>query len=298
MSEMSRITTPGDGHEPLLAVRNLKKYFPVKKGLLIDRTVDHVKAVDDVSFDIYPGETLGLVGESGSGKSTTGYCVLQLLKPTDGSVRFLGQELTTMKAKELREMRREMQIVFQDPYASLNPRMTVGDIVAEPLVIHGIGDRSTRRRSAERLLEVVGFNPDFINRYPHEFSGGQRQRIGVARALALNPRLIICDEPVSALDVSIQAQILNLLKDLQQEFNLAYLFVAHDLAVVRTMSDRIAVMNRGKIVEEGEAESVYANPTNEYTKALLAAVPVPDPRKMKIRREERRKLKGALAEPV
>jgi ABC-type oligopeptide transport system ATPase subunit len=298
MSEMSRITTPGDGHEPLLAVRNLKKYFPVKKGLLIDRTVDHVKAVDDVSFDIYPGETLGLVGESGSGKSTTGYCVLQLLKPTDGSVRFLGQELTTMKAKELREMRREMQIVFQDPYASLNPRMTVGDIVAEPLVIHGIGDRSTRRRSAQRLLEVVGFNPDFINRYPHEFSGGQRQRIGVARALALNPRLIICDEPVSALDVSIQAQILNLLKDLQQEFNLAYLFVAHDLAVVRTMSDRIAVMNRGKIVEEGEAESVYANPTNEYTKALLAAVPVPDPRKMKIRREERRKLKGALAEPV
>jgi oligopeptide transport system ATP-binding protein len=287
-----------DSKEPLLSVRNLKKYFPVKKGLLIDRTVDYVKAVDDVSFDIYPGETLGLVGESGSGKSTTGYCVLQLLKPTDGSVTFLGRELTTMKGAELREMRREMQIVFQDPYASLNPRMTVGDIVAEPLVIHGIGDRSSRRRSAQRLLEVVGFNPDFINRYPHEFSGGQRQRIGVARALALNPRLIICDEPVSALDVSIQAQILNLLKDLQQEFNLAYLFVAHDLAVVRTMSDRIAVMNKGKIVETGEAETVYTNPNDEYTKALLAAVPVPDPRKMKIRREERRKLKGALAEPV
>ncbi len=292
-------TTAGlDGKEPLLSVRNLKKYFPVRKGLLIDRTVDYVKAVDDVSFDIYPGETLGLVGESGSGKSTTGYCVLQLLKPTDGSVTFLGHELTTMKGAELREMRREMQIVFQDPYASLNPRMTVGDIVAEPLVIHGIGDRSSRRRSAQRLLEVVGFNPDFINRYPHEFSGGQRQRIGVARALALNPRLIICDEPVSALDVSIQAQILNLLKDLQQEFNLAYLFVAHDLAVVRTMSDRIAVMNKGKIVETGEAETVYTNPNDEYTKALLAAVPVPDPRKMKIRREERRKLKGALAEPV
>jgi len=287
-----------DGREPLLSVRNLKKYFPVKKGLLIDHTVDHVKAVDDVSFDIYSGETLGLVGESGSGKSTTGYCVLQLLKPTEGSVKFLGQELTTMKAKELREMRREMQIVFQDPYASLNPRMTVGDIVAEPLVIHGIGDRSSRRRSAQRLLEVVGFNPDFINRYPHEFSGGQRQRIGVARALALNPRLIICDEPVSALDVSIQAQILNLLKDLQQEFNLAYLFVAHDLAVVRTMSDRIAVMNRGKLVEYGDAEDVYSNPQDPYTKALLAAVPVPDPRKMRIRREERRKLKGALAEPV
>ena len=287
-----------DGREPLLSVRNLKKYFPVKKGLLIDHTVDHVKAVDDVSFDIYSGETLGLVGESGSGKSTTGYCVLQLLKPTEGSVKFLGQELTTMKAKELREMRREMQIVFQDPYASLNPRMTVGDIVAEPLVIHGIGDRSSRRRSAQRLLEVVGFNPDFINRYPHEFSGGQRQRIGVARALALNPRLIICDEPVSALDVSIQAQILNLLKDLQQEFNLAYLFVAHDLAVVRTMSDRIAVMNKGKLVEYGDAEDVYSNPQDPYTKALLAAVPVPDPRKMRIRREERRKLKGALAEPV
>jgi oligopeptide transport system ATP-binding protein len=287
-----------DGREPLLSVRGLKKYFPVKRGLLIDHTVDWVKAVDDVSFDIYPGETLGLVGESGSGKSTTGYCVLQLLKPTEGSVKFLGQELTTMKAKELREMRREMQIVFQDPYASLNPRMTVGDIVGEPLVIHGIGDRASRRRSAQRLLEVVGFNPDFINRYPHEFSGGQRQRIGVARALALNPRLIICDEPVSALDVSIQAQILNLLKDLQQEFNLAYLFVAHDLAVVRTMSDRIAVMNKGKIVEEGEAESVYSDPKNEYTKALLAAVPVPDPRKMQIRREERRKLKSALAEPV
>jgi oligopeptide transport system ATP-binding protein len=287
-----------DGREPLLSVRDLKKYFPVKRGLLIDHTVDWVKAVDDVSFDIYPGETLGLVGESGSGKSTTGYCVLQLLKPTEGSVKFLGQELTTMKAKELREMRREMQIVFQDPYASLNPRMTVGDIVGEPLVIHGIGDRASRRRSAQRLLEVVGFNPDFINRYPHEFSGGQRQRIGVARALALNPRLIICDEPVSALDVSIQAQILNLLKDLQQEFNLAYLFVAHDLAVVRTMSDRIAVMNKGKIVEEGEAESVYSDPKNEYTKALLAAVPVPDPRKMQIRREERRKLKSALAEPV
>jgi oligopeptide transport system ATP-binding protein len=291
-------TVSTEGREALLSVRNLKKYFPVKKGLLIDHTVDYVKAVDDVSFDIYPGETLGLVGESGSGKSTTGYCVLQLLKPTEGSVTFLGQELTTMKAKDLREMRREMQIVFQDPYASLNPRMTVGDIVAEPLVVHGIGDRSSRRRSAQRLLEVVGFNPDFINRYPHEFSGGQRQRIGVARALALNPRLIICDEPVSALDVSIQAQILNLLKDLQQEFNLAYLFVAHDLAVVRTMSDRIAVMNKGKIVEEGEAETVYSNPGDEYTKALLAAVPVPDPRKMQIRRQERRKLKGALAEPV
>jgi oligopeptide transport system ATP-binding protein len=284
--------------EPLLVVSNLKKYFPIKKGFLIDRTVDHVKAVDDVSFEIRAGETLGLVGESGSGKSTTGYCILQLLKPTSGSVRFLGRELTTMKRDELRAMRREMQVVFQDPYASLNPRMTIGDIVGEALVVHDIGDRRSRRRSTERLLEVVGFNPDFINRYPHEFSGGQRQRIGVARALALNPRLIVCDEPVSALDVSIQAQILNLLKDLQDEFGLTYLFIAHDLAVVRTMSDRIAVMNRGKIVETGVAEEVYSNPKDAYTKALLAAVPVPDPRKMRVRREERRKVKGALAEPV
>jgi len=295
--ETTEQTTTAE-RQPLLKVEGLKKWFPIKQGLLFDKTVDHVKAVDDVSFEIYPGETLGLVGESGSGKSTTGYCVLQLLKPTEGSVSFLGRELTKLKREELREMRREMQIVFQDPYASLNPRMTVGDIVGEPLVVHGIGDRSSRRKSVERLLEVVGFNPDFINRYPHEFSGGQRQRIGVARALALNPRLIICDEPVSALDVSIQAQIVNLLKDLQQEFNLAYLFVAHDLAVVRTMSDRIAVMNKGRIVETGDAETVYTQAQDDYTKALLAAVPIPDPHKMRARREERRKLKDVLAEPV
>jgi ABC-type oligopeptide transport system ATPase subunit len=284
--------------EALLTVRNLKKYFPIKKGLLIDRTVDHVKAVDDVSFDVRPGETLGLVGESGSGKTTTGYCVLQLLKPTSGSVQFDGKELTTMSRRDLRQMRREVQIVFQDPYASLNPRMTVGDIVAESLVVHNVGNRRSRRRSAEQLLEVVGFNPDFINRYPHEFSGGQRQRIGIARALALNPRLIVCDEPVSALDVSIQAQILNLLKDLQKEFGLAYLFIAHDLAVVRTMSDRIAVMNRGQIVEYGPAEQVYSHPKDAYSQALLAAVPVPDPHRMRERRAERRKHKDVLAEPV
>src|SRR5207249_8542357 len=251
-----------------------------------------------VSFHVYPGETLGLVGESGSGKTTTGYCVLQLLKPTAGSVVFGGQDLTRMKKAGLRQVRRELQVVFQDPYASLNPRMTVGDIVSEPLLVHDIGDRRSRRRSAEQLLEVVGFNPDFINRYPHEFSGGQRQRIGIARALALNPSLIVCDEPVSALDVSIQAQILNLLKDLQAEFNLAYLFIAHDLAVVRTMSDRIAVMNRGKIVEEGPAEEVYSNPQDPYSQALLAAVPIPDPRRMRERRAERRKHKDVLAESV
>ena len=284
--------------EPLLVVENLKKYFPIKGGLLFDRTVDHVRAVDDVSFEIRQGETMGLVGESGSGKSTTGYCVLELLKPTSGSVRFDGQELTTMPRNELRRMRREMQIVFQDPYSSLNPRMTIGDIVGEPLLVHKIGDRKRRRRTVEELLEVVGFNPDFVNRYPHEFSGGQRQRIGVARALALNPRLIVCDEPVSALDVSVQAQILNLLKDLQQAFGLTYLFIAHDLAVVREMSDQIAVMNRGKIVEAGSADQVYTNPRDDYTKALLAAVPVPDPRRMRERKAERRRHKHALAEAL
>jgi oligopeptide transport system ATP-binding protein len=289
---------PLETGEPLLVVKNLKKYFPVKKGIFIDRTVDHVKAVDDVSFHVRAGETLGLVGESGSGKTTTGYCVLQLLKPTDGTVIFNGKNLTKISRADMRQVRRDLQVVFQDPYASLNPRMTVGDIVSEPLLVHDIGDRSSRRRSAEQLLEVVGFNPDFINRYPHEFSGGQRQRIGIARALALNPSLIVCDEPVSALDVSIQAQILNLLKDLQAEFGLAYLFIAHDLAVVRTMSDRIAVMNRGEIVEEGPAEEVYTNPQDPYTQALLAAVPVPDPRRMRERRAERRKHQDVLAESV
>jgi oligopeptide transport system ATP-binding protein len=282
----------------LLEVADLRKWFPVRRGLLVERTVDYVKAVDDVSFEINEGETLGLVGESGSGKSTTGYSVLQLLKPTGGSVQFMGKELTTMSRNDLREMRREMQIVFQDPYSSLNPRMTVGNIVAEPLTVHGVGTRRSREASVRDLLETVGFNPDFTNRYPHEFSGGQRQRIGIARALALNPRLIVCDEPVSALDVSIQAQILNLLKDLQRDLGLAYLFVAHDLAVVRTMSDRIAVMNKGKLVEMGSAEQVYGNPQDEYTKALLAAVPVPDPRRMRERKRERRKLAHALAEGI
>jgi oligopeptide transport system ATP-binding protein len=282
--------------EPLLQVRDLQKWFPVRKGFLVERTVDHVKAVDGVSFEIGEGGTLGLVGESGSGKSTTGYCILQLLKPTGGSVRFMGKELTELSRSELREMRREMQIVFQDPYSSLNPRMTVGNIVGEPLVVHGIGTRRDRTARVRDLLETVGFNPDFTNRYPHEFSGGQRQRIGIARALALNPRLIVCDEPVSALDVSIQAQILNLLKDLQQDLGLSYLFVAHDLAVVRTMSDDIAVMNQGKLVETGPAAEVYANPREDYTKALLAAVPVPDPRRMRERKRERRKLGHAIAE--
>jgi oligopeptide transport system ATP-binding protein len=276
--------------EPLLTVTNLKVHFPIRHGVLFDRTVGYVKAVDGVSFEIPEGQTLGLVGESGSGKSTTAYAALQLLRPTAGSVRFAGRELTELRGEQLRRVRREMQIVFQDPYASLNPRMTVGRIVAEPLQTHGIGTRRSRRAAVATLLELVGFDPAYTNRYPHEFSGGQRQRIGIARALALNPKLIVCDEPVSALDVSIQAQILNLLKDLQRELGLTYLFIAHDLAVVRSMSDRIAVMHDGKIVEQGAAERVYTRPESDYTRALLAAVPVPDPERMQERKLERRRL--------
>jgi oligopeptide transport system ATP-binding protein len=280
----------------LLQVRDLRKEFPVRSGFLIERVSHTVNAVDGVSFEIEEGKTLGLVGESGSGKSTTGYCILQLLKPTAGSVRFQGKELTGLGREEIRRTRREMQIVFQDPYSSLDPRMTVGDIVAEPLEVHGVGTRRNRRARVRELLDVVGFNPDFENRYPHEFSGGQRQRIGVARALALNPSLIVCDEPVSALDVSIQAQILNLLKDLQRDFGLTFLFISHDLAVVRSMSDHIAVMKDGQIVETGTADDVYETPKHEYTRALLTAVPVPDPRRMRERRAERRKLHHVIAE--
>jgi oligopeptide transport system ATP-binding protein len=280
----------------ILKVGELRKEFPVKSGFLIERVSHTVNAVDGISFQIEEGETLGLVGESGSGKSTTGYCVLQLIKPTAGSVRFQGKELTTMGREEVRRIRREMQIVFQDPYSSLDPRMTVGDIVSEPLEVHNVGNRRDRRARVRELLDVVGFNPDYSSRYPHEFSGGQRQRVGVARALALNPSLIVCDEPVSALDVSIQAQILNLLKDLQRDFGLTYLFISHDLAVVRSMSDHIAVMKDGKIVETGTADDVYEQPKHEYTRALLTAVPVPDPRRMRERRVERRKLHHVIAE--
>jgi oligopeptide transport system ATP-binding protein len=280
---------------PLLAVSDLRVHFPIRHGLLFDRTVGHVKAVDGVSFEIEEGQTLGLVGESGSGKSTTAYAALQLLRPTSGSVSFGGRELTILHGESLRRMRRQMQIVFQDPYASLNPRMTVGRIVGEPLQTHGIGDRRSRRATVASLLELVGFDPAYTNRYPHEFSGGQRQRIGIARALALNPKLIVCDEPVSALDVSIQAQILNLLKDLQRDLGLTYLFIAHDLAVVRGMSDHIAVMREGVIVEQGPAERVYTQPQTDYTRALLAAVPVPDPERMQERKAERRLLRPTLA---
>jgi oligopeptide transport system ATP-binding protein len=291
VSEAPTPTTVPSDDGSLLTVTDLEKHFPVRKGILWEKTVGYVKAVDGVSFSIPEGKTLGLVGESGSGKSTTGYCILQLLKPTGGSIRFQGKELTELKGEGLRRMRQDMQIVFQDPYSSLDPRMTVGNIVSEPLEVHGIGTRKGRAETVRRLLEVVGFNPNFTNRYPHEFSGGQRQRIGVARALALNPKLIICDEPVSALDVSIQAQILNLLKDLQRDFGLTYLFISHDLAVVRTMSDEIAVMNQGKLVEVGDAEQVYSHPKDEYTKALFTAVPVPDPRRQRERKAERARLR-------
>ena len=254
-----------------------------------------MRAVDDVSFEIRQGETLGLVGESGSGKSTTGYAILQLTRPTSGSIRFEGRELVGLSPGELRPIRRRMQIIFQDPYSSLDARMTVGDIVAEPLRVHRVGDRAELRRRVHELLDNVGIEPAHAGRYPHEFSGGQRQRIGIARALALSPKLLICDEPVSALDVSVQAQILNLLNDLQEALGLTYLFIAHDLAVVRLMSDRIAVMRAGRIVETGDAEAVYTAPSHPYTKALLAAVPVPDPRRMRAERERRRALRAAVA---
>ena len=294
--QRSRSTATQDSGNNLLTVSALKMHFPLTQGIIFQRQVGAVRAVDGIDFFVEKGETLGLVGESGCGKSTTGRAILQLYKPTAGSVKFDGTELTTLGGEQMRKMRRRMQMIFQDPYASLNPRMTVGDIVGEPLVVHGIGTRRDRSVRIRDLLDVVGFNPSFTNRYPHEFSGGQRQRIGIARALALSPKLIVCDEPVSALDVSIQAQILNLLKDLQRDFGLTYLFIAHDLAVVRSMSDRIAVMNRGKIVELGQAEEVYSNPKDDYTKALLSAVPIPDPRAMKERKAVRRKLRHALAE--
>jgi oligopeptide transport system ATP-binding protein len=266
------------GKDALLQVKGLKKHFPITSGIVLQRQVGAVKAVDDVSFDVFKGETLGLVGESGCGKSTTGRTVLQLYKPTAGSIVFEGSELTTMPADELRKMRRRMQMIFQDPYASLNPRMTVGSIVSEPLIIHKIYTNKTEMQEfVESLLERVGLNPYYVNRYPHEFSGGQRQRIGIARALALRPSFIVADEPISALDVSIQAQVVNLLEDLQEEFGLTYLFIAHDLSMVRHICNRVAVMYLGKIVELGPTDEVYENPIHPYTQSLLSAVPVPDP---------------------
>ena len=267
---------------PLLEVTDLKTHFPVRQGML-QRVVDHVRAVDGVSFSINPGETLGLVGESGCGKTTVGRTLLRLIPPTGGSVRYAGEEVFAMNAKEMRDIRRKMQIIFQDPAGSLNPRMRVGRIVGEPLEVHGIAKGDELRHRVEQLLERCGLWKQAADRYPHEFSGGQRQRIGIARALALEPKLIVCDEPTSALDVSIQSQILNLLADLQEEFGLSYLFISHDMAVIHHVCNRIAVMFNGQIVEEGDRTAIIENPQHPYTQALLSAVPEVDPRRQKKR---------------
>ncbi len=262
----------------LVTVRDLQMYFPVRSGIIFQRKIADIKAVDGVSFEIKRGETLGLVGESGCGKTTTGRCILQLYKPTHGQVLFEGDDLTQLKGGRLRQFRRRMQMIFQDPYSSLDPRQNAGSIIGEPLIVHKMtNSRGEYREQVSELLSVVGLNPSMANRFPHEFSGGQRQRIGVARALAVRPSLIVCDEPVSALDVSIQAQVINLLEDLQEQFNLTYLFIAHDLSVVRHISDRIAVMYLGKIMELADRLELYENPLHPYTKALLSAVPIPDP---------------------
>ena len=280
----------------LIRAENLTKHFPVTRGLIFQKQVGAVQAVDDLNFEIYQGETFGMVGESGCGKSTTGRAILQLHKPTAGKVYYEDTELTTASAQTMQHMRRNMQIIFQDPYASLNPRLTVGNIIAEPLEVHNIGTADERRERVQDLLRLVGLNPYFVNRYPHEFSGGQRQRIGVARALALEPKFIVCDEPISALDVSIQAQVVNLLEKLQNELGLTYLFIAHDLSMVRHISDRVAVMYLGKMVELATRDELYTNPLHPYTKALLSAVPVPDP--MQETKRKRIILEGDVPSPI
>jgi oligopeptide/dipeptide ABC transporter ATP-binding protein len=282
--------------EPLVRVRNLVKHFPITRGIIIQHKVGAVRAVDDVSLEIQRGETLGIVGETGCGKSTTAKLLMRLLDATSGEIDFEGSDITRLKGARLKAIRREVQMVFQDPYSSLNPRKTIGSIIAEPFAIHGLlTEKDERKREVQRLMETVGLNPEHYNRYPHEFSGGQRQRIGVARALALNPKLLIADEPVSALDVSIQAQVLNLLRDLQRRLGLTIIFIAHDLSVVRHMCDRVAVMYLGKIVEIGSNDSLYSSPRHPYTGALLAAVPVADP---SLHGSERRPLGGDVPSPA
>jgi peptide/nickel transport system ATP-binding protein len=284
------------GGEPLVQVRGLVKHFPITRGIVVQRRVGAVKAVDGVSFDVQPGETLGIVGETGCGKSTTARLIMRLLDASAGEVRFEGRDITRLKGAALKAVRREMQMIFQDPYSSLNPRKTVGSIIGEPFAIHRLArGRAERKRAVQELMEMVGLNPEHYNRYPHEFSGGQRQRIGVARALALKPKLLIADEPVSALDVSIQAQVLNLLRDMQRELGLTLIFIAHDLSVVRHMCDRVAVMYLGKIVEIGSGDALYASPRHPYTGALLASVPVADPT---VARRERPTLSGDVPSPA
>jgi oligopeptide transport system ATP-binding protein len=280
----------------LVEVRGLKKYFPINRGTIVQRHVGDVKAVDGVSVDIHKGETLGLVGESGCGKTTFGRTLLFLYEPTEGEIHFAGANLVDLRPSDLRKMRRRMQMVFQDPYASLNPRMTVGSIVSAPLAIHRIGNRKERQERTQELLNLVGLNPQFVNRYPHEFSGGQRQRIGIARALALNPDLVVCDEPISSLDVSIQAQVVNLLEELQGRMGLTYLFIAHDLSMVRHISDRMGVMYLGKMVELADRDEIYLNPLHPYTIALMSAVPIPDPELGRSR--ERIILQGDIPSPA
>ena len=282
--------------EALLKVDHLVKYFPITQGIVFQRQIGAVHAVDDVSFEVRRGETLGLVGESGCGKSTTGRTILQLYRPTSGHVYFEGHDLVKIKAEELRKMRRKMQMIFQDPYASLNPRMTVGEIVGEPLIVHHLASHKQADERVAELLKLVGLNPAYADRYPHEFSGGQRQRVGVARALSLQPELIICDEPISALDVSIQAQVVNLLEDLQKQFNLTYLFIAHDLSMVRHISTRVAVMYLGIIVELTGRNELYTNPLHPYTQSLLSAVPIPDP--VAEEKRQRRVLQGEIPSPI
>ena len=280
---------------PLLKVEHLSKEFPAESGMFAKRFSKRVvSAVNDISFEIYPGETFGLVGESGCGKSTTGRTIMRLTKPTAGKVFFQGKDVAEMSKHEIKDMRREMQFIFQDPYASLNPRMTIGEIVSEPMTIHGVGTKEERIERVRELLDVVGLNPEHINRYPHEFSGGQRQRICIARALALNPEFIVCDEPVSALDVSIQAQIINLLNELQDKYKLTYLFISHDLSVVEHISDTVGVMYLGNLVEYGAKEDIFRNPLHPYTKALFSAIPIPDP-KVKMNRIV---LEGSIPSPA